>query len=126
MEKAVELFALVHFAVMGFSHLIAPRAWVRYFQWLREKGEPGIFVVAFMTLWFGSVIAAFHNVWTGPAAVLTFIGWAQVFKGALYFIFPQVGLKMIGRVTADRAHQFVWGGAVSLAIAAFLGWLWLR
>lgn len=127
MERAVQIFALVHFTVIGLSHVFAPRAWVQFFVWLRGKGEAGVFAVGFMTLWFGSIIVAFHNVWSGPPAVLTFIGWAQVFKGALYFIFPSVGLKMLGQVSEDRAHHFVIGGVfLLLALAALLGWHLLR
>ena len=126
MERAVEIFVLVQFTVIGLSHVLAPRAWVRFYLVLRDQGEPGVFAMAFLTLGFGAIIVAFHNVWSGLPAVVTVIGWAQVFKGALYFIFPSVGLKMFGRVSPDRAREFVYGGVFSLALAAFLGWLWLR
>ena len=87
----------------------------------------GVFVMAFLTLWFGSIIVAFHNVWSGLPAVLTFFGWAQVFKGALYFIFPSFGLKMLGLVSEKRAHHFVYGGvALLLVLAVLLGWHLLR
>ena len=125
-ERAVEIFALVHFTVIGFSHIFAPRAWVQFYVWLRGKGEPGVFVVGSLSLWFGSIIVAFHNVWSGLPAVLTVMGWAQVGKSALYLVFPRVGLKMLGRVSEDRAHHFIYGGVVSLALAALLGWLVLR
>jgi len=126
MERAVEIFALVQFTVIGLSHVFAPRGWVQFFVWLRSKGEPGVFVVGFMSLWFGSIIVAFHNVWSGLPAVLTVMGWAQVFKGALYLIYPQVGLKMIGRVSEEKSREFVYGGAVALVFAALLGWQLLR
>lgn len=127
MERAVEIFALVQFTVIGLSHVFAPRAWVRFFVWLRDKGEPGVFVLAFLTLGFGAIIVSFHNVWSGVPAVLTVVGWAQVFKGALYFIFPSIGLKMLGRVSLDKAHHFVIGGVVLLlGLAALLGWHLLR
>ena len=127
MERAVEIFALVQFTVIGLSHVFAPRAWVRFFVWLRDKGEPGVFVLAFITLGFGAIIVSFHNVWSGLPAVLTVMGWAQVLKGALYFIFPSVGLKILGRVSPDKAHHFVIGGvALLLGPAAVLGWHLLR
>lgn len=120
MENAVEIFALVHFTVIGLSHIFAPRAWVQFFIWLRGKGEAGVLAVGFMTLWFGSIIVAFHNVWTGWATLLTIIGWAQVFKGALYFIFPSFGLKMLGRVSEEKSREFVYAGAGLLAVLAAL------
>lgn len=122
METAVEIFALVHFTVIGLSHVFAPRGWVAFFIWLRGKGEAGVFVVGSLSLWFGSIIVAFHNVWSGWAAVLTIVGWAQVFKGALYLIFPQVGLRMLRRVSEEKSREFVIAGGVLLAaVAAIIG-----
>lgn len=46
----------------------------------------------FFTLNFGAIIVAFHNVWHGPAMVLTLIGWAQVLKGIGRFVAPQLAL----------------------------------
>ena len=87
----------------------------------------GAHVLAFITLGFGAIIVSSHNVWSGLPAVLTVMGWAQVLKGALYFIFPSVGLKILGRVSPDKAHHFVIGGvALLLGPAALLGWHLLR
>jgi hypothetical protein len=30
----------------------------------------------FLALWFGTIIVAFHNVWSGLAMVVTLLGWA--------------------------------------------------
>ena len=65
MERAVEVYALVNFLVIGLSHLLRPRAWVAFFVLLRERGEAGVFASAFISLAFGSIVVAFHNVWTG-------------------------------------------------------------
>lgn len=115
MENAVEIFALVHFSVIGLSHVFAPRGWVAFFVWLRGKGEAGVFVVGSLSLWFGSIIVAFHNVWSGWPTLLTVLGWAQVLKGALYLIFPQVGLRLLGRVAEEKSREFVIAGGVLLA-----------
>ena len=93
MERAVEIFALVQFTVIGLSHVFAPRAWVHFFVWLRSKREPGVFVMAFLTLWFGAIIVAFHNVWSGIPLLLTVLGWTNVVKALLYFTFPAIGLR---------------------------------
>ena len=120
MEKAVELFAVIHFLTIGLSHLFAPRAWGEFFAMLRKKGEPGVFVVAFMSLGFGSIVAAFHPVWSGLPAVLTFIGWAQVLKALVYFAFPAFGLRRLGMVPPEKAYLFAYGGVMGIALAGLL------
>jgi hypothetical protein len=122
-ESSVQLFAAINFLVIGFSHIFAPRAWVGFFALLRQKGEPGVFAVAFLTLVFGSIVAAFHNVWSGLPAVLTVVGWGQVLKALIYFAFPSFGLRRIGMVPPERAQLFVYGGFVSLGLGAFLLYL---
>src|SRR3989304_3539843 len=110
METAIERFTVLSYLVIGLSHILQPRAWVRFFVNLREKGEAGIFVVAFLHLPFGLLIVSCHNVWTGIPAVVTVLGWANVIKGTLYFLVPAVGMKSIGRVRMERAPEFVIAG----------------
>lgn len=118
MERAVEVFAAIHCAVIGLSHIAQAGVWVEFFIWLRGKGRVGVFANGFLSLWFGSVIVAFHNVWEWPAAVLTLLGYAQVIKGLLSFVVPQLGLRSLERVTPERAWMFVPAGAVFLALSA--------
>ncbi|MGH9362756.1 MAG: hypothetical protein ACRD2T_12650 [Thermoanaerobaculia bacterium] len=117
MERAVLVFAVVHLLTIGLSHLLQPRAWAEFFVQLREKGEPGVFAVAFMSLYFGSIIVAFHRVWSGIPLVLTLLGIAQVAKGALYFCFPRYGLKQLQRVSVERAWEFQVASVVLFALA---------
>ena len=126
MEKAVEVFAAVGFLVIGLSHLGQPRAWVAFYQALVARGAPGAFLEGFLLLNFGAIIVAFHNVWDGPAVVLTLIGWAQVLKGAVRFLAPEVALRAMARVPPERAWQFQAGGAFALVISGFLFWLRFR
>jgi hypothetical protein len=123
LAKAVELYAVVHFAVIGLSHIVQSAAWVRFFEHLCSIGTAGAFANAFMSLFFGSIIVAFHNVWEGGAIVLTLLGWAQILKGTVYFLAPEIGLASMRRVAPDRAWQFQIGGAVFLLLA---GWLVFR
>jgi len=123
MEASVQLFAAINFLVIGISHIFAPRAWASFFDLLRQKGEPGVFAVSFLSLLFGSIIVAFHNVWSGLPVVLTLIGWAQVLKALIYFAFPSFGLRRIGTVPPERAHLFVYGGFFSLALAGLCFYL---
>ena len=124
-EHAIQVFAVVNFVVIGLSHIAQPRVWVTFFELLRAKGHPGVFVNAMLSLLVGSIIVAFHNVWSGIPAVLTFIGWAQVLKGLISLVAPQVGMKGLMRVSQERAWEFQAGGAVFLVVSALIAWTWL-
>jgi hypothetical protein len=126
MEQATQVFAAISFLIIGLSHLLQPKAWVGFFQALAARGVPGAFLEGFVILNFGAIIVAFHNVWEGPAMVLTVIGWAQVVKGAGRFIAPQVGLKVIQRINEDRAWYFQAAGLVMLGLSGFLWWVRFR
>lgn len=123
MEQATQVFAAISFLVIGLSHLFQPRSWIAFYQDLAARGTPGVFLEGFLLLNFGAIIVAFHNVWRGPALVLTLIGWAQVLKGAGRFVAPQVGLRIMQRATPERAWHFQIGGAVALLVSGFLWWL---
>lgn len=120
MERAVAIFAIVHLSIMGISHITAPRVWIDFFVKLREQGPRGVFVVGFMSLGFGSIIVAFHPVWSGWPLVLTLLGWAQVLKAGIYFIWPAFGLKKLQRVSPERPRDFVIAGVGLLVIAALV------
>jgi len=122
MEQAVEMLAAIHFFIMGMSHILQPRAWVRFFVKLREMGDFGNFFNAFLTLGIGSLIVSFHNVWTGIPAVLTVLGWIYVLKSATYFFAPSVGLKSIERVSPENARKFAAPGVFLVAVSGLLAY----
>lgn len=126
MERAIQIYALIQFVVIGLSHVFQPRAWVTFFIMLRDKGEAGVFVVAFMSLLFGSLVVSFHNVWSGLPIVLTLIGWGQLLKGFIYFMFPAFPLRRGLRIPSyERAWVFIPGGLMFLVLAGVLGYhLW--
>lgn len=126
MEQAIQVFAAVAFLVIGLSHLGQPKAWVAFYQALAARGTPGVFLEGFLLLNFGALIVAFHNVWRGPALLLTLIGWAQVLKGFGRLVAPQIGLRAMQRVTPERAWYFQIGGVVALLLSGFLWWLRFR
>jgi hypothetical protein len=123
MEQATQVFAAISFLVIGLSHLGRPKSWVAFYQALAARGNSGVFFEGFLLLSFGAFIVAFHNVWQGPALVLTLIGWAQVLKAVVRFLAPQVALRMLQRVTPERAWYFQVGGVVALLISGFLWWV---
>lgn len=126
MEQATQVFAALSYLVIGLSHLLQPKAWVGYFQTLVAQGPPGAFVEGFLCLSFGGIIVGFHNVWHGPALVLTLLGWAQVLKGLVRFLAPGMSLRVMARMTLERAWLFQLGGVFALALSSYIWWLRFR
>jgi hypothetical protein len=90
---------------------------VDFFVLLRAQGHAGVFANGFLSLWFGSIIVAFHPIWSGPAIVVTLLGWAQVVKGSVAFVAPQLSMRGFLRVSPDRRHESVIAGVGLLAIS---------
>jgi uncharacterized protein YjeT (DUF2065 family) len=126
MERAIELFALLNFLVMGLSHVLRPGAWVDFFILLREKGHAGVFVHGFLSLGFGALVLAFHNVWSGVPAVLSVVGVAYMVKALVCFLLPGLALRSLQRVSQERAWELMMAGVAYLAIGGSLCYsLWL-
>lgn len=120
LETGVQIFAIIHLSVIGLSHIVAHKAWAEFFILLRDKGHPGVFVVAFMSLGFGSIIAAFHWEWTGIPLLLTLLGWAQVLKALVYFCVPGYGHRKLGVVSLERSRMFAYPGVFLLVVSGLL------
>ena len=126
MEQATQVFAAVSLLVIGLSHLLQPKAWVAYFQALAAQGPSGAFTEGFLCLSFGGIIVAFHNVWHGPALLLTLLGWAQILKGLGRFVAPQVAVRVMARISIERAWLFRAGGVFALVLSGYVWWLRFR
>jgi hypothetical protein len=125
MERAIEAFAVINFVVIGLSHIFQHRAWGQFFVMLHRQGRPGAFVNGFLSLLTGSLIVAFHNVWTGIPTVLTILGWGMVIKSLVVFTAPDKGLRSMALVTPDNSRSIAAAGGVFLVLAAVLGYsLW--
>src|SRR5262245_56706086 len=122
-ERAVEKLAAIYFLVIGLSHLVQPLAWVQYFTWLRAKGTAGMFVEGLLSLGFGSLIVAFHNVWSGLPVVVTVVGWGQVLKGLVRLVLPQWSLRVYERITPERAWHFRVAGVGAVALCCLLAYV---
>jgi uncharacterized protein YjeT (DUF2065 family) len=120
METAIEKLAVISFFVIGLSHIFQPRAWAQFFIDIREKGETGSFIVAFIHFPLGALIVAFHNVWQGIPLILTVIGCGWILKGFIYFVFPGFALKVLSRVSLEKSREFVVGGFILLGIGGLL------
>jgi uncharacterized protein YjeT (DUF2065 family) len=122
MERSVEVLAIVLSVVMGLSHIVQPRAWAEFFIVLRSKGEAGAFVDGFLNLPLAAVIIGFHNVWSGIPAVLTLVGWALIIKSLIRFCAPKLALRMLARVSAERAWEFQVAGVGLLVLGGLIGY----
>jgi hypothetical protein len=113
----IDIAIVIALVVTALSHILRPRAWIEFFQMLRDKGDAGVFVVALLHLPLGLLIIAFHNHWGGWPTVLTVIGWAWTIKGTLYLTFPRIGMFWLRRLSVDRSYELVVGGIMLLVLA---------
>ena len=117
MELAIERLVALCCFVIGMSHIVQARAWAELFIRWRETGVAGVFYTALLHFCLGALIVAFHNVWSGLPMIVTLLGWGWTIKGTLYLVYPQHGMKMLQRVSIDRAWEFVVAGVVLVVIA---------
>ena len=122
MERSVEVLAVILSGVMGLSHILQPKAWAEFFILLRSKGEAGAFVDGFLNLQMGGVVVGFHNTWSGIPAVLTLVGWCLLIKSLIRFCAPKLALRMMARVSVERAWEFQVAGAGLVALAGVVGY----
>ena len=122
MERSVEVLAIILFGVIGLSHIVQPKAWVEFFALLRSKGEPGAFVDGFLNLPMGGLIVAFHNTWSGLPTVLTLVGWCLLIKSLIRFCAPKQALRIMARVSRERAWEFQVAGAGLVVLAGIFGY----
>jgi hypothetical protein len=54
--------------------------------------------------------------------VLTLVGWALLIKGIIRFCAPQLALRIISRVSIERAWEFQLAGAGLLVLAGLVGY----
>lgn len=120
--RAVQLLAVLHMAVTGLSHVLQHRAWARFFERLHAAGSAGVLANGMLHFACGSVIVAFHPVWTGIPTLLTVLGYGVTLKGALYLCFPALGARSMARVSVERSRGFVPAGLLLLAIAGVLAY----
>ena len=123
MERAVEGLVAVCLFGVGLSHVLQPLAWVEFFVWLRGQGRCAVFLEGLLTLNFGALVVAFHNVWTGLPVVVTILGWGMVLKGAARLVAPGVGLRIYERIVPERAWHFRAAGVFALALSALSSYL---
>ncbi|GJL95124.1 MAG: hypothetical protein DHS20C05_15290 [Hyphococcus sp.] len=104
-------------AIIGLSHIVRPDAWRKFFLVMADKGEAGAIENGMLTLPPALLIVFGHNVWSGPALLLTLYGYALLVKAAYIFLFPARSLASIE--LADKWQKSIYAaGGMLLMIAA--------
>lgn len=122
METGIQIACSIQLTVFGIAHLFRPQVLIEFYSALNSKGEAGVVVLALLSLFSGSFLVAFHNIWAGIPMLLTLVGWSQLIKGTLYLLFPSLGLRFISKVTPQRSNAFRLPAIPLLGVAAALVW----
>jgi hypothetical protein len=114
----VQLVVLISSLLIGLSHILQPALWVDYFANLRARGRAGLVSkIMQVELWPALLIVSLHQVWAGPAIVVTIYGWLLLLKVTIGLLLPNLG--MASMAIPERApRSFVPAGALMLAIGA--------
>jgi hypothetical protein len=119
--SAVQMVMLISCVLMGLSHLVQPQIWMAFFARLVERGEFGLVTNAMINSAPGAIIVALHQVWTGPAILLTIYGWALLLKAFISLVFsPALGLRSLA-LSRKGDGAFRAGGVGLLVVGAAAG-----
>ncbi len=105
--RAVEAAFIAPLLLVGLSHVIQPGLWREIFANLVEKGDISvIYRVSLFEFVPATVIVTFHQVWTGPAVILTLYGYLLMLKIAISFLNPNIGVRsMMRALRGDSGFQ---------------------
>lgn len=87
-----------------------------------EKETLAVLIFAMVAMAVGIWQIGAHNAWGSLAEILiSFLGWALLFKGLMFALFP----KFIDRAGdwAAKSKLVPWAGVLMLVIGAYLSWL---
>jgi hypothetical protein len=118
----VEFIMLIACVPMGLSHIVRPHMWIDFFARVHAQGTAGLVgKVLTIELWPALLIVTLHQIWTGPAIVLTLYGWAQFAKVWTALLFPQIGMRSLAMAQRKAARGFVAGGVMLIAVGLSAG-----
>jgi hypothetical protein len=118
-QHAIEVFALLNFAIVGLSLVLRPGAWAQFFLWMRREGEAGAVIYGLLCVLWGSLIVSFHPDWHGLLIILPAFGVLQMFEGLLFLVLPGVGLGLMA-IFEGRPALIRLLGLIALAMAAVI------
>jgi hypothetical protein len=93
--SAVQTIMLISCGLMGLSHLLQPRLWSEFFAHLGERGRFGLIANQFLNAAPAAIIVSLHQVWSGPAIVLTLYGWLLLLKSCIGLLLPELGMRSL-------------------------------
>jgi hypothetical protein len=119
-QRAIELFALLNFAVVGLSLVARPMAWARFFIWMQREGEAGAVIYGLLCVLWGSLIVSFHPTWHWPSLILPSFGVLQVFEGFIFLLMPRFGLHTMAVFSEKRLWLFRLLGVIALGLVVYI------
>ena len=121
-QRAIELFAMLNFVIVGLSLLIQPRAWARYFAWMRREGDAGAVIYGLFCVLWGSLIVSFCLAWHGLLVVLPVFGIIQLLEGLIFLLAPAAGLKLMGMFTEEGSGLLLLRllGVIAIGLAVYI------
>ena len=121
-QRAIELFAMLNFVIVGLSLLIQPRAWAQFFVWMRREGQAGAVIYGLLCVLWGSLIVSFCLAWHGFLVVLPLFGVIQLFEGAVFLLVPDFGLRLMAMFTEQASGLALLRvlGLIAIALAAYI------
>jgi len=113
---------MLNFAIVGLSLLIRPRAWARYFAWMRREGEAGAVIYGLFCVLWGSLIVSFCMTWHGLLIVLPAFGALQLLEGLVFLVAPDFGLQIMAAFDEEGRGLFLIRllGLIALALAIYI------
>lgn len=118
-QHAIEVFALLNFAIVGLSLVVQPGAWAQFFLWMRREGSAGAVIYGLLCVLWGSLIVSFHPDWHGLLVVLPAFGVLQMFEGLVFLAIPGFGLSLMA-IFEGRPALIRLLGLIALALAALI------
>ncbi len=118
--SAVQMIMLISCALMGLSHLLQPQLWVEFFAHLIERGRFGLVANQFLNAAPAAILVSLHQVWSGPAIVLTLYGWLLLVKSCIGLLLPDIGMRSL-RLSRHGDNAFRGAGIALLIVAAACG-----
>lgn len=105
----------------GLSQVYRSRFWADYYAALMAHGPMAIRGHGAIVGLIGSITVLVHNVWDGPALVLSVFGWLLLAEGAFCVIAPQVSLRSMASANPEmRRKAIIATGAGVLVVAGVL------